>query len=137
MTIALLAVITLGYSGTASAGFGSAPAGLCFINDVEATSYITPGDVVASHCGIFYDNTTQVVQFVWVLVEILDESDNVIADGGETIEIAPEMSETVMGFAETMIGGYYGETLKIRIRWGSNAAGQVGSQVLFTVTCAN
>jgi hypothetical protein len=85
-TITLLAIITLGCPESAFAGFITTPAGLCYVNDVEATTYYTPGDVIATHCGIRYKNTTEVVQFVWVNVEILHESGNLIVDGGETIE---------------------------------------------------
>ena len=110
-TIALLAIISLGYSRTASAGFTTQPAGLCYVNDVEATTYITPGDAVASHCGILCTNTTQVEQSVWVCVEIRDASGNLIVDNGETIPIQPGDEKTVQSFAQTMVGGYYGERL--------------------------
>lgn len=108
-------------------------------NNLGETVYESPGDELFSVAEIFYTNNTQVPQTIWITMEFLDDGDNVIASGGESspVPIAVGARDGVSGFTGLMVQGYYGHNIKVRITWGTNAIGQVGSTIIHTYTCPN
>lgn len=113
------------------------PFGSLYVNDISNTVYSTPGDVLKAFKYVLFHNNTGVQQTIWVTVELLDSADNVIASDGESIDVNDGDTEIAFGNPQGMPTTCYGDTIKVRVTWGTSDLGQVGSVISGEFTCEN